>query len=233
MRDDEVEDIASKKPKIVIQSPEPTAATGQQKLKLRENVRVLGRKRGLGGLVNGVDATTEGEESITVLTSRANGSNTSVDVTATSTQLERAKPTTRTQQSSAAVARLRENHALLQSKAVPNKPVAVGAPTKHAEKVVAGIKHELDRLMPKAEDTKADEKRKLRSQEGTRFKSELALYFPDYDIVIGNESEETRKFPYWSSYSKFWWLKVLFLGLRLRIWRNEADTWCLNRLFEY
>lgn len=65
--------------------------------------------------------------------------------------------------------------------------------SKHAEKVVNGIKHELDRLKPRAADTK-DEKRKLRSQEGTRFKSDLSAYFPDYDEVIGNEPKETCKY---------------------------------------
>jgi hypothetical protein len=71
-------------------------------------------------------------------------------------------------------------------------------PTNHHEKVVNGIKHELDRLQdrlsePRKPDLK-DEKRKLRSQEGTRFKSELSLYFPDYDEVIGNDPKENRKF---------------------------------------
>jgi hypothetical protein len=70
--------------------------------------------------------------------------------------------------------------------------VEVRQPTTHAEKVVNGIKHELDRLQPSKADIK-DEKRKLRSQEGSRFKSELSAYFPDYDVVIGNEPEETRK----------------------------------------
>src|ERR1700710_2810188 len=54
--------------------------------------------------------------------------------------------------------------------------------TNHHEKVVNGIKHELDRLGPHKVDLK-DEKRKLRSQEGTRFKSELSAYFPEYDEV--------------------------------------------------
>jgi len=67
---------------------------------------------------------------------------------------------------------------------------------RYAEKASNGIKHELERLQPDgagAADTKS-ETRKLRSQEGTRFKSELASYFPDYDVVIGNEAaEETRK----------------------------------------
>jgi hypothetical protein len=71
-------------------------------------------------------------------------------------------------------------------------------PTNHHEKVVNGIKHELDRLQPKQEDLK-DEKRKLRSQEGIRFKSELSAYFPEYDEVIGNEPKEDRKFTLWIS----------------------------------
>ncbi|CZR65304.1 uncharacterized protein PAC_15204 [Phialocephala subalpina] len=49
--------------------------------------------------------------------------------------------------------------------------------------------HELDRLQPSAADLK-DEKRKLRSQEGTRFKSELLAYFPEYNEIIGNEPQE-------------------------------------------
>jgi hypothetical protein len=66
-------------------------------------------------------------------------------------------------------------------------------PTIHHQKVVNGIKHELDRLQPNAADLNKDEKRKLRSQEGTRFKSELSQYFPEYDEVIGNEPKEDRK----------------------------------------
>ncbi|TVY49811.1 hypothetical protein LOCC1_G000448 [Lachnellula occidentalis] len=64
------------------------------------------------------------------------------------------------------------------------------SPTVHHQKVVNGIKHELDRLQPKAADLNKDEKRKLRSQEGTRFKSELSQYFPEYDEVIGNDPKE-------------------------------------------
>ncbi|KFY12474.1 hypothetical protein V492_03843 [Pseudogymnoascus sp. VKM F-4246] len=60
---------------------------------------------------------------------------------------------------------------------------------RYAEKASSGIKHELERLQPDGADTKS-ETRKLRSQEGTRFKSELASYFPDYDVVIGNEAAE-------------------------------------------
>ncbi|KAK0731480.1 something about silencing, SAS, complex subunit 4-domain-containing protein [Lasiosphaeris hirsuta] len=61
--------------------------------------------------------------------------------------------------------------------------------TRHKEKVVNGLKHELHRLQPGPVDTK-EQGRKLRSQEATRFKSELSAYFPDYDEVIGNEPKE-------------------------------------------
>ncbi|KAH8813178.1 something about silencing, SAS, complex subunit 4-domain-containing protein [Xylogone sp. PMI_703] len=61
--------------------------------------------------------------------------------------------------------------------------------TNHRQKVTNGIKHELDKLQPSDADTK-DEKRKLRSQEGARFKSELSAYFPEYDEIIGNEPKE-------------------------------------------
>lgn len=66
--------------------------------------------------------------------------------------------------------------------------------TRHQEKVANGLKHELDRLQPSAADTK-DQGRKLRSQEATRFKSELSAYFPDYDEVIGNDPKEHRERP--------------------------------------
>ena len=70
-------------------------------------------------------------------------------------------------------------------------------PVPHHEKVVNGIKHELDRLQDKLSQplppNLKDEKRKLRSQEGQRFKSELSLYFPDYDEIIGNDPKEDRK----------------------------------------
>lgn len=72
-----------------------------------------------------------------------------------------------------------------------NTAAKARVPTKYAEKVANGFKHELDRLQP-SESISKDEKRILRSQEGTRFKSELSAYFPDYDVVIGNEPEETR-----------------------------------------
>ncbi|KAI5467594.1 something about silencing, SAS, complex subunit 4-domain-containing protein [Mariannaea sp. PMI_226] len=61
--------------------------------------------------------------------------------------------------------------------------------TKHQAKVINGIKHELDRLQPQPSDTR-DQGRKLRSQEATRFRSELSAYFPEYDEVIGNEPRE-------------------------------------------
>lgn len=67
--------------------------------------------------------------------------------------------------------------------------------TKHQAKVINGIKHELDRLQPRQDDTK-EQGRKLRSQEATRFKSELSAYFPDYDEVIGNDPKEEREQPF-------------------------------------
>jgi hypothetical protein len=71
------------------------------------------------------------------------------------------------------------------------QPQQHSAPTRHKEKVG---KHELNKLQPNLVDTKS-QGRKLRSQEATRFKSELSAYFPDYDEVIGNEPKETRKGP--------------------------------------
>ncbi|KAI1209174.1 something about silencing, SAS, complex subunit 4-domain-containing protein [Annulohypoxylon truncatum] len=64
---------------------------------------------------------------------------------------------------------------------------------KHKAKAINGIRHELDRLQPSAADTSSARERpgrKLRSQEATRFKSELSAYFPDYDEVIGNDPKE-------------------------------------------
>ena len=78
----------------------------------------------------------------------------------------------------------------------PPPPPPAQKTVNHHEKVVNGIKSELQRLQPNAADlSKADEKRSLRSAEGTRFKSELSLYFPDYDEVIGNDPKEERQFP--------------------------------------
>ncbi|KAH8734550.1 something about silencing, SAS, complex subunit 4-domain-containing protein [Ilyonectria robusta] len=65
--------------------------------------------------------------------------------------------------------------------------------TKHQAKVINGIKHELDRLQPQSKDTR-EQGRKLRSQEATRFKSELSAYFPEYDEVIGNDPKEHHVF---------------------------------------
>ncbi|RDL33105.1 Uncharacterized protein BP5553_08544 [Venustampulla echinocandica] len=76
-----------------------------------------------------------------------------------------------------------------QTTALPLSPPR--KPADHHQKVANGIKHELDRLQPNAADLKA-EKRKLRSQEGARFKSELSAYFPEYDEVIGNEPKEAH-----------------------------------------
>ncbi|TFB07496.1 hypothetical protein CCMA1212_000901 [Trichoderma ghanense] len=69
--------------------------------------------------------------------------------------------------------------------------------TKHQAKVINGIRHELDRLQSRPDDTRdtKEQGRKLRSQEATRFKSELSAYFPDYDEVIGNDPKEQREQP--------------------------------------
>ncbi|KAF4988578.1 hypothetical protein FGRMN_9698 [Fusarium graminum] len=75
------------------------------------------------------------------------------------------------------------------------KPKEEQTLTKHQSKVINGIKHELDRLQPQPSDTNTKEQgRKLRSQEATRFKSELSAYFPEYDEVIGNEPKEQQLF---------------------------------------
>lgn len=74
------------------------------------------------------------------------------------------------------------------------------AKTVSQNKVANGIRHELERLgvpvTPAGGDTPGtkDEKRKLRSEGRARFKSELALYFPEYDVVMKNEEEESSKF---------------------------------------
>ncbi|KAG9258261.1 something about silencing, SAS, complex subunit 4-domain-containing protein [Emericellopsis atlantica] len=65
--------------------------------------------------------------------------------------------------------------------------------TKHQAKVANGIRHELDRLATEG-SVDREGKRKLRSQESTRFKSELAQYFPDYDEVIGNDEKQEYLF---------------------------------------
>ncbi len=85
-------------------------------------------------------------------------------------------------------------------------PELTEKPTKHHDKVVNGIRHELDRLQPAGGDglntgeLLRQGKRKLRSQAATKFKSELSAYFPEYDEVIGNEPKEKRKFHISSNY---------------------------------
>lgn len=84
----------------------------------------------------------------------------------------------------------------------PSKPVDVEPSVdkippelpEHRKKVVNGLKHELDRLQPAPADKETQGRRKLRSQEATRFKSELSAYFPDYDEIIGNDPKEQREF---------------------------------------
>ncbi|CAF3541405.1 unnamed protein product [Fusarium graminearum] len=76
-----------------------------------------------------------------------------------------------------------------------SKPKQEQTLTQHQSKVINGLKHELDRLQPQPSDTNTKEQgRKLRSQEATRFKSELSAYFSDYDEVIGNEPKEQQLF---------------------------------------
>ncbi|KAK3394648.1 something about silencing, SAS, complex subunit 4-domain-containing protein [Podospora didyma] len=75
----------------------------------------------------------------------------------------------------------------------PAPPTATVQPalTKHQEKVANGLKHELNRLQANAAVEMKEQGRKLRSQEATRFKSDLlSAFFPDYDEVIGNDPKE-------------------------------------------
>lgn len=75
-------------------------------------------------------------------------------------------------------------------------PAKPPTPINHSDKTARSLQHELERLQPSKVNIrggKKDEKRKLRSQEGTRFKSELSLYFPEYDELIGNSPKEERK----------------------------------------
>ncbi|PHH75518.1 hypothetical protein CDD80_2315 [Ophiocordyceps camponoti-rufipedis] len=53
-----------------------------------------------------------------------------------------------------------------------------------------GTETDMDTLRPTARSS--SQGRKLRSQEATRFKSELSAYFADYDEVIGNDAKEQR-----------------------------------------
>lgn len=69
------------------------------------------------------------------------------------------------------------------------------ASTVSQNKVANGIKHELERLgVAPIEAGKKDEKRKLRSEGRAKFKSELGVYFPEYEVIMGNEEAvETSK----------------------------------------
>lgn len=66
-------------------------------------------------------------------------------------------------------------------------------PPKHLGRTAAALKNELNSLQP-AQDIAKDQGRKLRSQEATRFKSELSAYFPEYDEVIGNDPKARSAF---------------------------------------
>ncbi|CCE28803.1 uncharacterized protein CPUR_02492 [Claviceps purpurea 20.1] len=61
--------------------------------------------------------------------------------------------------------------------------------TRYQHKAVNGTRTKLDRLQAKPAAA-PEQGRKLRSQEATRFKSDLSAYFPDYDEVIGNDPKE-------------------------------------------
>ena len=70
--------------------------------------------------------------------------------------------------------------------------------TKHRERVLNGIRHELDRLQPSEADRNFRDgggRRKLRSQDNSRLKSDLSYYFPEYDQVIGNDPKEESERP--------------------------------------
>ncbi|CAK7224234.1 hypothetical protein SBRCBS47491_005479 [Sporothrix bragantina] len=77
-----------------------------------------------------------------------------------------------------------------------SKPTSQLATKPPKEKAANGFKQELKSLQVSTEDAVAVARgsreggRKLRSQEASRFKSDLAAYFPDYDEVIGNEPKE-------------------------------------------
>lgn len=85
-----------------------------------------------------------------------------------------------------------------------SKPADVA---KHQQNLTNGIKHELKRLQPVYDDY-IPLGRKLRSQEATRFKSELSAYFPDYDEVIGNDPKEQRRPPQILPWSLFFSLAM-------------------------
>ncbi|KAL1878603.1 hypothetical protein VTK73DRAFT_7684 [Phialemonium thermophilum] len=75
--------------------------------------------------------------------------------------------------------------------ALPQPRNAAEQPPKPKGKAPA-LKHELKCLDPRqrTKEVLQQNGRKLRSQEATRFKSELSAYFPDYDEVIGNDPKE-------------------------------------------
>ncbi|KAK8043593.1 hypothetical protein PG993_006023 [Apiospora rasikravindrae] len=111
----------------------------------------------------------------------------SIAVRPQSTTPTAAKPATSASHSQTATTTVDDGHDGDQQSPLPSL-------TRHQEKVKNGIKHELDRLQPNAtgvtQQPKEQGGRKLRSQEQTRFKSELSAYFPDYDEVIGNDPKE-------------------------------------------
>ncbi|KAI0882218.1 something about silencing, SAS, complex subunit 4-domain-containing protein [Annulohypoxylon maeteangense] len=105
------------------------------------------------------------------------------------------EPPTTTTTTSTAVTTTQKSHKLPHVPHQDSKTATAIEPPlkKHKAKAINGIRHELDKLQPSAADTSSARERpgrKLRSQEATRFKSELSAYFPDYDEVIGNDPKE-------------------------------------------
>ncbi|CAK7263026.1 hypothetical protein SEPCBS57363_000358 [Sporothrix epigloea] len=101
-----------------------------------------------------------------------------------------------TNSSEAAVSSPAPSRSLRPVEHLPAEPVSQSAIKSTKETAANAGKQELKSLQVSTEDAEAVAKgsreggRKLRSQEASRFKSDLAAYFPDYDEVIGNEPKE-------------------------------------------
>lgn len=80
----------------------------------------------------------------------------------------------------------------------PSQQQQTSETKRYKRKVAKGLQHELDGLKDRIQAKDAlslkDGRRKLRSQEGVKFKSELSAYFPEYDEVIGNVPKEDGEF---------------------------------------
>ena len=101
--------------------------------------------------------------------------------------------------SAVAVSNPAPSHSLRPVEHLPAQPISQSAIKSTKETATNAVKQELKSLQVSTEDAEAVARgsreggRKLRSQEASRFKSELAAYFPDYDEVIGNEPKEERR----------------------------------------